>query len=152
MTLLTLDGVSKHFGAVTAVDGVGFTVGRGEVVGFLGPNAAGKSTTMRMITQYLEPDAGEIRLDGVPLDDAGRDAKRRIGYLPENNPLYPDMLVSEYLDFIVRLREIPPAARRGAIDRAVTVQVHAATAGARAKVEEAGGRLELIGAAPGEQQ
>jgi ABC-2 type transport system ATP-binding protein len=75
---------------------------------------------MRMITQYLEPDAGEIRLDGVPLDDAGREAKRRIGYLPENNPLYPDMLVSEYLDFIVRLREIPPAARRGAIDRAVT--------------------------------
>lgn len=120
MTLLTLDGVSKHFGAVTAVDQVGFAVGRGEVVGFLGPNAAGKSTTMRMITQYLEPDAGEIRLDGVPLDDAGRDAKRRIGYLPENNPLYPDMLVSEYLDFIVRLRDIPPAGRRGAIDRAVT--------------------------------
>jgi len=120
MTLLTLDGVSKHFGAVTAVDRVGFAVGRGEVVGFLGPNAAGKSTTMRMITQYLEPDAGEIRLDGVPLDDAGRDAKRRIGYLPENNPLYPDMLVSEYLDFIVRLRDIPPAGRRGAIDRAVT--------------------------------
>jgi ABC-2 type transport system ATP-binding protein len=120
MTLLTLDGVSKHFGAVTAVDRLDFAVGRGEVVGFLGPNAAGKSTTMRMITQYLEPDAGEIRLDGVPLDDAGREAKRRIGYLPENNPLYPDMLVSEYLDFIVRLREIPPAARRGAIDRAVT--------------------------------
>jgi ABC-2 type transport system ATP-binding protein len=120
MTLLTLDGVSKHFGAVTAVDQVDFAVGRGEVVGFLGPNAAGKSTTMRMITQYLEPDAGEIRLDGVPLDDAGRDAKRRIGYLPENNPLYPDMLVSEYLDFIVRLRGIPPAGRRGAIDRAVT--------------------------------
>jgi ABC-2 type transport system ATP-binding protein len=120
MTLLTLDGVSKHFGTVTAVDRVGFAVDRGEVVGFLGPNAAGKSTTMRMITQFLEPDAGEIRFDGVPLDDAGRDAKRRIGYLAENNPLYPDMLVSEYLEFIVRLREIPPAARRGAIDRAVT--------------------------------
>ena len=119
MTLLSLDGVSKSFGPVTAVDQVGFTVGRGEVVGFLGPNGAGKSTTMRMITQYLEPDHGMIRLDGVPLDDAGRDAKRRIGYLPENNPLYTDMLVSEYLDFIVRLREIPTARRRGAIDRAV---------------------------------
>jgi ABC-2 type transport system ATP-binding protein len=119
MTLLSLDGVSKNFGPVTAVDQVGFTVGRGEVVGFLGPNGAGKSTTMRMITQYLEPDHGMIRLDGVPLDDAGRDAKRRIGYLPENNPLYTDMLVSEYLDFIVRLREIPTAQRRGAIDRAV---------------------------------
>jgi len=119
MTLLSLDGVSKRFGAVVAVDGVGFTVGRGEVVGFLGPNGAGKSTTMRMITQYLEPDQGEIRLDGVALDDAGRSAKQRIGYLAENNPLYPDMLVSEYLDFIVRLREIAPASRRGAIDRAV---------------------------------
>ncbi|MDH4044115.1 MAG: ABC transporter ATP-binding protein [Gemmatimonadota bacterium] len=119
MTLLSLDSVSKHFGTVVAVDQLGFTVGRGEVVGFLGPNGAGKSTTMRMITQYLEPDHGEIRLDGVPLDDAGRDAKRRIGYLPENNPLYPDMLVSEYLDFIVRLREIPAAERPGAIDRAV---------------------------------
>jgi len=119
MTLLSLDAVSKRFGSVTAVDQVGFTVGRGEVVGFLGPNGAGKSTTMRMITQYLEPDRGTIRLDGVPLDDAGRDAKRRIGYLPENNPLYTDMLVSEYLDFIVRLREIPPGERRGAVDRAV---------------------------------
>jgi ABC-2 type transport system ATP-binding protein len=119
MTLLTLDGVSKRFGSVIAVDRVDFTVGRGEVVGFLGPNGAGKSTTMRMITQYLEPDHGEIRLDGVPLDDAGRAAKERIGYLPENNPLYADMLVAEYLDFIVRLRELPPPARRGAIDRAV---------------------------------
>ena len=120
MTLLSLDGVSKRFGTVTAVDDVGFTVGRGEVVGFLGPNGAGKSTTMRMITQYLEPDHGTIRLDGVPLDDAGREAKRRIGYLAENNPLYTDMLVSEYLDFIVRLREIPGPQRRGAMDRAVT--------------------------------
>jgi len=119
MTLLALDAVSKRFGSVTAVDQVGFTVGRGEVVGFLGPNGAGKSTTMRMITQFLEPDHGAIRLDGIPLDEAGRDAKRRIGYLPENNPLYTDMLVSEYLDFIVRLREIPGAERRGAVSRAV---------------------------------
>jgi len=119
MTLLTLEGVSKRFGAVVAVDRVDFTIGRGEVVGFLGPNGAGKSTTMRMITQYLEPDQGGIQLDGIPLDDAGRAAKQRIGYLPENNPLYPDMLVAEYLDFIVRLREIPAATRRSAIDRAV---------------------------------
>ena len=119
MTLLTLDGVSKRFGAVVAVDRVDCTVGRGEVVGFLGPNGAGKSTTMRLITQYLEPDHGQIRFDGIPLDIAGRTAKQRIGYLAENNPLYPDMLVTEYLDFIVRLRELPPSARRGAIDRAV---------------------------------
>jgi ABC-2 type transport system ATP-binding protein len=119
MALLTLDGVTKRFGRVTAVDGVGFTVDRGEVVGFLGPNGAGKSTTMRLITQYLGPDTGEIRLDGVPLDTAGRDAKRRIGYLAENNPLYSDMLVAEYLAFIVQLRQIPPGKRPAAIDQAV---------------------------------
>ena len=87
MSLLTLTGVSKSFGGVTAVADISFTVDRGQVVGFLGPNGAGKSTTMRMITQYLEPDGGDIRLDGVLLAEAGRDAKRRIGYLPENNPL-----------------------------------------------------------------
>jgi ABC-2 type transport system ATP-binding protein len=119
MSLLSLDDISKRFGAVVAVDGVNASVDRGEVVGFLGPNGAGKSTTMRMITQFLEPDQGGIRLDGVPLTQAGREAKRRIGYLPENNPLYTDMLVSDYLGFIVRLREIPRPARRAAIDRAV---------------------------------
>jgi ABC-2 type transport system ATP-binding protein len=119
MPLLTLDGVSKRFGGIAAVDQVSFQVDRGQVVGFLGPNGAGKSTTMRMITQFLEPDAGTIRLDGVPLDEAGREAKRRIGYLPENNPLYPEMLASEYLDFVGRLRELAGPERQQAIDDAV---------------------------------
>jgi ABC-2 type transport system ATP-binding protein len=119
MSLLTLESVTKRFNGVPAVDGVSFTVDRGQVVGFLGPNGAGKSTTMRMITQYFEPDGGAIRLDGVPLADAGRDAKARIGFLPENNPLYVDMLVSEYLDFIARLRAIGGPGRRQAIDAAV---------------------------------
>src|SRR5256885_12355171 len=100
MSLLTLQGVSKRFGEVPAVDGVSFTIDRGQVVGFLGPNGAGKSTTMRMITQYLDPDQGTILLDGTEVSTAGTDAKRRIGYLPENNPLYGDMLVVEYLEFI----------------------------------------------------
>ena len=120
MSLLTLQGVSKRFGEVPAVDGVSFSVDRGQVVGFLGPNGAGKSTTMRMITQYYEPDAGEILLDGLPLAAAGREAKRRIGYLPENNPLYGDMLVAEYLDFVASLRDLSGAARRSALDAAVT--------------------------------
>jgi ABC-2 type transport system ATP-binding protein len=119
MSLLTLSGISKRFGDIAAVDQVSFGVDRGQVVGFLGPNGAGKSTTMRMITQYIEPDAGSIRLDGVPLDEAGRDAKRRIGYLPENNPLYPEMLVSEYLDFVGRLRELSGPARQESIHEAV---------------------------------
>jgi gliding motility-associated transport system ATP-binding protein len=119
MSLLALNGVSKRFGGITAVDQVSFQVDRGQVVGFLGPNGAGKSTTMRMITQFIEPDTGSIKLDGVPLDDAGREAKRRLGYLPENNPLYIEMLVSEYLDFVGRLRELPAAERRSAVDEAV---------------------------------
>ncbi len=120
MPFLSVEGVSKRFGGVTAVDQVSFAVDRGQVVGFLGPNGAGKSTTMRMITQYYEPDTGDIRLDGVPLGDAAREAKRRIGYLPENNPLYGDMLVCDYLAFIADLRELAGAGRRQALDEAVT--------------------------------
>src|SRR5882724_2352591 len=119
MPFLTLDGVSKRFDGIVAVDAVSCQVDRGQVVGFLGPNGAGKSTTMRMITQYYEPDAGAIRLDGTLLGDAGREAKRRIGYLAENNPLYGEMLASEYLDFVGRLRDLDPDERRRAVDEAV---------------------------------
>ncbi|HKW40049.1 MAG TPA: ATP-binding cassette domain-containing protein [Gemmatimonadales bacterium] len=119
MPLLALDNVSKRFDGVTAVDQVSFAVDRGQVVGFLGPNGAGKSTTMRVITQYYEPDSGTVALDGVPLADAGREAKRRIGYLPENNPLYDDMLACDYLAFIADLRDMMGLERRQAIDAAV---------------------------------
>ncbi|MFL5494423.1 MAG: ATP-binding cassette domain-containing protein [Gemmatimonadales bacterium] len=121
MTFLALEQVSKRFGDVPAVDDVSFAIDRGQVVGFLGPNGAGKSTTMRMITQFLEPDAGSIRMEGTPLAQAGRDAKRRIGYLPENNPLYGEMLVSEYLEFVGRLRAL------GAELRSATEEAVAAT-------------------------
>ncbi|HEX4601428.1 MAG TPA: ATP-binding cassette domain-containing protein [Gemmatimonadales bacterium] len=120
MTFLTLDGVSKRFDGVTAVDHVSFAVDRGQVVGFLGPNGAGKSTTMRMITQFYEPDTGVITLDGVPLADAGREAKRRIGYLAENNPLYGEMLVCDYLAFVADLRQLAGRTRQQAVDAAVT--------------------------------
>jgi ABC-2 type transport system ATP-binding protein len=119
MAFLSLDGVSKAFAGVIAVDHVSFAVDRGQVVGFLGPNGAGKSTTMRMITQFYEPDAGTVTLDGVPLAEASREAKRRIGYLPENNPLYGDMLVAEYLAFIADLRELAGLTRTQALDEAV---------------------------------
>src|SRR5437660_940888 len=120
MPFLSVEGVSKRFDGVTAVDQASFAVDRGQVVGFLGPNGARKSTTMRMITQYYEPDTGDIKLDGVPLADATREAKRRIGYLAENNPLYGDMLVSDYLEFIADLRELAGPGRRQALDEAVT--------------------------------
>jgi ABC-2 type transport system ATP-binding protein len=119
MTLLSLENVTKRYGSVTAVDDLTFSVDRGQVVGFLGPNGAGKSTTMRMITQYHDPDGGRILFDGVPLAEAGREAKRRVGYLPENNPLYTEMLVAEYLAFIGRLRELNGPALARATDEAV---------------------------------
>src|SRR5207245_9263405 len=119
MPFLAVEGVSKRFDDVTAVDRVSFAVDRGEVVGFLGPNGAGKSTTMRLITQYYEPDTGEIRLDGVPLAAAARAAKRRIGYLPEHTPLYGDMVVSACLAFIADPRELRGRPRTAAVDAAV---------------------------------
>ncbi len=119
MALLQLDRVSRRFGDIIAVDDLSFSVGRGEVVGFLGPNGAGKSTTMRMITQFLDPDEGTVSFDGMPLADAREHAKRRIGYLPENNPLYPEMLVAEYLDFVARLRELSQVEQRRSTDEAV---------------------------------
>src|SRR3989441_2876291 len=120
MSLLSLDGVSKRFDGVTAVDQVSFAVDRGQVVGFLGPNGAGKTTTMRLITQFYEPDEGAITLDGTPLAVAAREAKRRIGYLAENNPLYEEMLVADYLAFIADLRELGGASRARSLDEAVT--------------------------------
>ncbi|MFQ5702653.1 MAG: ATP-binding cassette domain-containing protein [Gemmatimonadales bacterium] len=104
---------------MSAVDTVSFSVDRGEVVGFLGPNGAGKSTTMRMINQYFEPNEGEIFFDGELLTDVSREAKRRIGYLAENNPLYGDMLVAEYLAFIADLRGIDGRERLQGIASAV---------------------------------
>jgi ABC-2 type transport system ATP-binding protein len=119
MSQVRLSETVKTFGDLRAVDDVSFTIDRGEVVGFLGPNGAGKTTTMRLITANLEPDSGTIEVDGIPVGERSLDVKRRIGYLPESNPLYTDMLVSEYLDYIGRLRGLAPAERRAGIDYAV---------------------------------
>jgi ABC-2 type transport system ATP-binding protein len=117
--LIALENVSKSFGPTVAVDDASFTVDRGEIVGFLGPNGAGKSTTMRLITNYLEPDAGAVLIDGTDVRDDPVGARRRIGYLPENNPLYPDMLASEYLRFVGELRGVGRNGGGDALDEAV---------------------------------
>lgn len=117
--MITLDNVSKSFGRTVAVDEVSFTVDRGEVVGFLGPNGAGKSTTMRLITNFLEPDGGAVLIDGVDVREDPVAARRRIGYLPENNPLYDDMLVVEYLRFVGELRGVELDGPGSALDDAV---------------------------------
>ncbi|HUF74873.1 MAG TPA: ATP-binding cassette domain-containing protein [Longimicrobiales bacterium] len=117
--MISVEGVSKRYGPVVAVDRLSFAVQRGEVVGFLGPNGAGKTTTMRMITGTLQPDEGAVLLDGVRVTDEPMAAKRRIGYLPEANPLYDELLVSEYLDYVADLRGLSPAEARSGVSDAV---------------------------------
>ena len=117
--MISVEGVSKRYGSITAVDRVSFTVNRGEVVGFLGPNGAGKTTTMRMLTGTLQPDEGTIRFDGTPIGENLTAAKTRMGYLPEANPLYDDMLVCEFLEYVARLRGMDDGAARPAIARSV---------------------------------
>jgi ABC-2 type transport system ATP-binding protein len=104
---------------VSAVDSLSFSVQRGEVVGFLGPNGAGKTTTMRMITGTLQPDEGSVLLDGLSVSDDPMAAKRRIGYLPEANPLYDELLVAEYLDYVAELRGLSPEETRAGVKAAV---------------------------------
>jgi ABC-2 type transport system ATP-binding protein len=96
----------KTYGEQKAVDAISFQVGKGEIVGFLGPNGAGKSTTMKILTGYLGQDSGEARVCGLSVSEQPLETKKRIGYLPEANPLYPDMYVREYLDFIADVHHV----------------------------------------------
>lgn len=96
--------LAKYFGQKVAVDNISFTVGQGEVLGFLGPNAAGKSTTMRMLTGFLPPTSGTAIIGGADISNNSLGARTKIGYLPENAPVYPDMTVSGFLDFVAEVR------------------------------------------------
>lgn len=98
--MVEVQHLTKTFGTQTAVNDVSFTVGKGEILGFLGPNGAGKSTTMKMATGYLPPSMGTVVIEGYDVLTAPLDVRRRVGYLPEHNPLYLDMYVHEYLEFI----------------------------------------------------
>lgn len=103
---IKVDQVSKLYGTQRAVDQISFKAQAGEIVGFLGPNGAGKSTTMKMITGYLRPDEGNIEVCGIQVKGEAINTKKKIGYLPESNPLYHDMYVREYLDFIAGVHKI----------------------------------------------
>ena len=112
-------GVTKRFGSNVAVNDVSFQVRKGEVVGFLGPNGSGKTTTMRLITSFYTPDSGTIQIEGFDNQQHDRTTRAAIGYLPENNPLYEDMLVTEYLEFVSDLRGLTAKSRRSNIEQAV---------------------------------
>ena len=102
---ITVENLTKRYGNQTAVDGLSFTAHRGEVLGFLGPNGAGKTTSLRMIAGLLQPDNGTVRYGDLDIWKEPREARRMIGYLPETNPLYPDMYVRETLEFYTRIHE-----------------------------------------------
>lgn len=113
--MIKVEGVTKKYPARLAVDHVSFEVGRGEILGFLGPNGAGKTTTMRMLTGYLPMSAGRIEVAGYDVATQPREVSRRIGYLPESCPLYPEMRVDEYLRFRAELKGVKATARRAKI-------------------------------------
>jgi ABC-2 type transport system ATP-binding protein len=121
--MIEIQDLQKSFGDFHAVDGVSFSVEPGEVLGFLGPNGAGKSTTMRMITGFLTPTGGAVKIGGVDVCADPISAKRRIGYLPEGAPLYPDMTPRTLLEFIAEVRGVPASERKARIAK-VVAQVH----------------------------
>lgn len=105
--MINVEGLTKRYGRTVAVDSISFTVEKGQIVGFLGPNGAGKTTTMRVLTCFLPPTAGTATLAGYDVLKQPLEVKRRIGYLPETPPLYPEMEVGEYLSFVGRLKGVP---------------------------------------------
>ncbi len=115
--MIQVQNLSKHYGPVPAVHDLNFTVQKGEVVGFLGPNGAGKTTTMRILTGYMPPTSGCTRIAGYDTLTQSIEARRHIGYLPESVPLYPEMSVRGYLNFMARLRGVQ--SRQAAVQRAM---------------------------------
>jgi gliding motility-associated transport system ATP-binding protein len=118
---VSVSNLTKKYQNQRAVDNISFEVKTGEVLGFLGPNGAGKTTTMKIITGYMAPSDGEVRINGISVLEDPEKIKPLIGYLPESNPLYQDMLVLEYLEFIAELQNVPKNKIQGRIVEMVKV-------------------------------
>ena len=110
--MIVVENLTKVYGARVAVDNVNFNIAKGEIVGFLGPNGAGKSTTMRMLTGFLSPTAGRVTIGGHDMAENPIEAKQLLGYLPESPPLYPEMTVRDYLNFVAQLKGLDKAKRK----------------------------------------
>ncbi len=104
---IKVTNLTKYYGNYLAVDNISFEAKKGEILGFLGPNGAGKSTTMKIITTYLPPTSGTVVVDGFDVEDKSLEVRKKLGYLPELNPLYYDMTPVEYLDFVAKLDGVP---------------------------------------------
>src|SRR5215468_3944525 len=114
--MIHVDKLTKYFGPVLAVDRVSFNIARGEIVGLLGLNGAGKTTTMRILTTYLPATSGSARLADFDVRTQSLEVRKRIGYLPENVPLYPEMRVEEYLEFRAKLKGLERKERQARLD------------------------------------
>src|SRR5688572_15940273 len=114
--MIEVQGLTKEYGRFRAVDDLSFRVAPGEVLGFLGPNGAGKTTTMRIVAGFLSPTAGRVTVCGADIETQAVEAKRRIGYLPEGAPSYPEMTPRGFLDFIAEARGVPAALRKSRLD------------------------------------
>jgi ABC-2 type transport system ATP-binding protein len=117
--MIEVNHLTKYFGPRKAVDDISFDVRKGEILGFLGPNGAGKSTTMRMITGFIPPSSGSVTIGGDDIDVNSIAARKKIGYLPENAPVYRDMTVSAYLDFCAQIRGFSGADKRRKVDQTI---------------------------------
>jgi len=116
---IEVEGLSKRYGDFEAVRDLSFEIRAGEVVGFLGPNGAGQTTTMRTLTGFIPPTDGRIRIAGFDIFAEGLDARRSIGYLPETPPLHPEMKVAAYVRYVTAIKGVPRAKRRAAVGRAL---------------------------------
>src|SRR5512141_2556203 len=114
--MITVEGLTKRYARNVAVDNISFEVQKGQIVGFLGPNGAGKTTTMRVLTCFLPPSAGSAQVAGFDVIESPFEVKKRIGYLPETPPLYPEMEVVEYLNFVGQLKGLPSNERARRVD------------------------------------
>jgi ABC-2 type transport system ATP-binding protein len=117
--VIEVSGVTKNFGRFTAVRDLSFRVDKGEILGFLGPNGAGKTTTMRIVTGFIPPSAGTAVVSGFNVLDNPLEAKKKIGYLPEIPPLYPELSVRDYLEFVARIKGVGSRRRKTCIERAI---------------------------------
>ncbi|NDQ56823.1 MAG: ABC transporter ATP-binding protein [Acidipila sp.] len=117
--MIEVENLSKAYGAVKAVDNITFRVEKGQILGFLGPNGAGKTTTMRILTGYLPATSGTARIAGLDVFEKSLAVRKRIGYLPETPPIYPEMSVASYLDFVARIKQVPASVRRARVNRAM---------------------------------
>jgi ABC-2 type transport system ATP-binding protein len=117
--LIEVQALTKSYGPVTAVDHISFSVNKGEILGFLGPNGAGKTTTMRILAGFMPATSGTATVAGFDVTTDSLDVRRHIGYLPEAPPVYPDMSVESYLDFVARIKNVPAERRRDLVTDAI---------------------------------